>query len=376
MKSPNQKETYTTPKIVVELSQVEKELAALQRKAVTGVDYKTSTTFSRVLVANMLVYSSPEKVEEINDVLSTIASEYPMRTIIVSECQAKQCDLKADVSMICGLGEGARTLCGEEIHIRVSTLDESFLGAIIPMFVADIPLYFWTPILIDKNNSAFQELLRLSDYWIYDSSQFVRNIDDLNFIISLIKDNRFGPSPRDFSWLHLNSWREAVAGHFDSELSRKYLNGIDEINIYGCQPGHNSPNLPSLLAASWLARQLELEIEGLQKLENSLRIITRCDNKIVNINLVNYQKVPFDINKIEITACAGETTARFSAEMISENEIELAVDADDLPRSRQVHTFSGVSNVEIIKNIFESRGKDSVYGGSLNKLKQIMEIMR
>ncbi len=247
--------------VPVSLSAIESELVNLWKSSAVQTDKADTTEISRSCSLNLVVYTSVEDLTEENTaVISELVLHHPARTILVmAEDHVAGSDAKAWISAQCKpVSPERRQLCSELIFLRAQGNAVAQLPAMVnPLFVTDVPVYFWWRTGTPFENKIFPSLAQLSDRVLVDSSKFDEPLTDLHKLSTLVQK---APKPHfiDLNWSRVTCWRELVAQFFDAPNIRPHLARINGVKLtYNVYPPTSARN-PSqaILFAGWLASRL------------------------------------------------------------------------------------------------------------------------
>src|SRR5947209_13869263 len=157
--------------------------------------------------------------------------------------------------------------CFEQTTLLVSgSAIRSIANIVQPLLKAHLPVYLWWVGDPPEDETAFNDLIELSNRVIVDSTTFFNPEQDIRTLAQL---SQAAPNCAlsDLNWGRATPWRQLVAQFFDVVEYRPYLAGVNSIEIeHAAAPlatptvtelGDVSPN-PScaLLLAGWLKARL------------------------------------------------------------------------------------------------------------------------
>jgi glucose-6-phosphate dehydrogenase assembly protein OpcA len=121
----------------------------------------------------------------------------------------------------------------EQITVRVTGEAVNASPVILqPLLKPDLPVYLWWVDDLPANTQLFQQLARMSNRVIVDSSQFSQPEESLRTLSQLVQSLTSDNSAlSDLNWGRLTPWRELVAQFFDVVDYKPYLAGVDYIEI-------------------------------------------------------------------------------------------------------------------------------------------------
>ena len=142
----------------------------------------------------------------------------------------------------------------EELHLHVGGQAASHLASIVSPFVlADLPVVMWFP---DVLPDPADPLLRLASAVLVDTRVVVADPTAIGHSYRTLLELANHQPVVDLSWVRLQPWRELLAGLFEPEHSRPFLQGIHLASVSG-KPG------PRHILGGWLMAQLDLRAREL-----------------------------------------------------------------------------------------------------------------
>ena len=140
----------------------------------------------------------------------------------------------------------------EELHLRVGGQAASHLASIVgPFVLADLPVVTWFPgVLPDPTDP----LLRLATAVVVDTRVVPPGSIGHSYRTLLELANH--RPVVDLSWVRLRPWRELMAGLFEPEHCRRFLQGVRLASVQG-KTG------PRHILGGWLMAQLDLRAREL-----------------------------------------------------------------------------------------------------------------
>ena len=154
----------------------------------------------------------------------------------------------------------------EEVHLHVGGQAASHLASIVgPFVLADLPVVMWFP---DVLPDPTDPLLRLASALVVDTRVVAPDPGALGHSYRTLLELANHQPVVDLSWVRLQPWRELLAGLFEPEHSRPFVQGIRSAFVSG-KPG------PRHMLGGWLMAQLDLRA----------REVVLADSKHVDITL-------------------------------------------------------------------------------------------
>jgi glucose-6-phosphate dehydrogenase assembly protein OpcA len=248
----------------VDVVTVEQELARLW-KAAAAEDAEADGSVVRACVMNLVAYAGGEQVgASVKDVVSQVSGRHPNRSIIiVGRPDEPAGKLSAAISAHCQVPpSGGKQVCSEQVILSASgsAIDEVH-GTVLPLLVADLPVFLWWHGEPPLEGHLFRELLENSDRLLIDSADFAadRAAASLAGLSNVTHEEDVPLS--DLNWSRLKHWRELVAQFFDGAPGRSYLDRLDRVGVeIASTHGPDTDFTEGLLVIAWLASRLGWEM--------------------------------------------------------------------------------------------------------------------
>jgi len=236
---------------------VDEVLAALPdlRRKAAGREAGTRTAVMTVVLVSD---GSEESVAACNSVRA-IGAHHPCRSLVVQPdtdstptVDASACLWRADPTS----GEG-HPVFFEEVHMHVGGQAASHLASIVSPFVlGDLPVVIWFP---GQVPDPADPLLRLATAVVVDTRSAAEPGGLAHGYRALLELANHGPVV-DLSWVRLQPWRELLAGLFDPDHNRPFVEGVRLAKVSG-KPG------PRHILGGWLMAQLDLRARELELID-------------------------------------------------------------------------------------------------------------
>ncbi len=239
---------------------IESELKTLWRQ-IAQETKKNDEEVLRACVVNLVVCSNlDEEVDQLALDLTSAGDSQPGRLILLLTDEESSSDgFDARVSAHCQRQTGGREqICGEIMRIVAHGEAASRSASVVtPLLIHDLPVFLWWRRRVDLDSVLLRRLARISDRLVVDSAR--RGVDDvlaLSKLLALGKDLTIS----DLAWARLQVWRRALAGLYDSGLTRGVLTRATGIRL---EFGATDP-LPNevVYLLSWLASRLNWELRS------------------------------------------------------------------------------------------------------------------
>ncbi|MBN1561182.1 glucose-6-phosphate dehydrogenase assembly protein OpcA [candidate division KSB1 bacterium] len=184
-----------------------------------------------------------------------IVSSHPGRIIIAYlNPDSDLAEIKARISAFSQKSKEQTQISAELVALETGHAGSAHLaGTILPLLLADLPVYFWCTSLDALMNPQAKLLFQFTDRLIVTTSPEYETARELSTTIDAILalDNECKIS--DTSWARLTDWREAVAQFFDADQRLKYISRLEEVEII--YSGDKLSN-DAFLMAGWLSFSL------------------------------------------------------------------------------------------------------------------------
>jgi glucose-6-phosphate dehydrogenase assembly protein OpcA len=143
----------------------------------------------------------------------------------------------------------------EELHLHVGGQAASHLASIVgPFVLPDLPVVMWFP---DVLPDPADPLLRLASALVVDTRLTVPDPASMGHSYRTLLELANHQPVVDLSWVRLQPWRELLAGLFEPEHSRPFVQCVCSASVTG-KPG------PRHILGGWLMSQLDLRARELE----------------------------------------------------------------------------------------------------------------
>ncbi len=233
---------------------IESELKTLWRQIAQETE-KNEEEVLRARVVNLVVCSNlDEEVDQLAlDLTSGGDSQSGRLILLLTDEESSSDGFDSRVSAHCSRQPGGREqICGEIIRIVAHGKAAGRSASVVtPLLIHDLPVFLWWRRSVDLDSALLRRLARITDRLIVDSAR--AGVDDvlaLSKLTALWKDVTIS----DLAWARLQVWRRALAGLYDSGLTREVLTRPTGLRLEFGARGHLPNELVYLL--SWLASRL------------------------------------------------------------------------------------------------------------------------
>ena len=233
------------------LGEVIDALPQLRRRA-AGHDAGTRTAVMTLI----MVVNPDEDSEDYAASVRSLGAHHPCRVVLLRPdldstpaIDANACLWRAEPP------EGAgHPVFFEEIHLRVGGQAASHLASIAgPFVLADLPVVMWFP---GQVPDPADPLLRLASAVVVDTRTVGPAASAIAHSYRTLLELANRQPVVDLSWVRLQPWRELLAGLFETEHTRAFLQGVCLATVTG-KPG------PRHMLGGWLMAQLDLRAREL-----------------------------------------------------------------------------------------------------------------
>ena len=310
----------------------------------------------RTLLYNLIIISSSiAKQAYYTEAANQIASEIPGRIIML----APDIDEEQLASrLFCNIAtDGKRTFCGEVVTLKIDIDPASLPGQVFPLIAPDLPVYVWSDVLPDSNNS-FEWLSSIVDIHIIDS-------------YTTSTDACLSTNILDMTWLRLDAWIKAIIRIFDNADILDAIPDLAEIII---NTDHDNPkilNVNSTLLAAWIADCLDPDATLVKQSEKA-QLHLHIYDKIVPLTLgfsgqcSSVRSIVFkfsgqrgmqkiiveqESDRLRITSCPEDFLQSVSSEPIAPDGILLAREIGD---EAMLHRYSAIAELAVKIGLIES----------------------
>jgi glucose-6-phosphate dehydrogenase assembly protein OpcA len=258
------------------VAEIERELALLRMN-------EDGTAGARQSVLNLIVSTDEESAAEVTQVISTLASRYPSRAIVlITDPDEPEARLDVGLSAFCSVrgGTGGQ-VCAEVVTLHAegppACHPRSFAG---PLLVPDLPTFLWYP--DGCLPREFEGLVPLVDRVILDPGASGDPEDSLRAVARLL-EGEDTPAIGDLQWTALTPWRALLVQLFDDAYEVGRPGRIERVEVL--HDGGDASLYRSLLLLSWLSRSLGWRPETFQRVDEGREITYSGPNGEVTVTL-------------------------------------------------------------------------------------------
>ncbi len=257
----------------VDVAAIERELTALWKEL--GAEEEQSGV-ARACVLNLLVYvPGLAASREVDEMLIEITAAHPSRVILmIAQRDSPQASMAASVISRCTLSAArSKQVCCEQINLTACGDQTSELpSAVAPLILSDLPVFLWWRAVPQLGDKVFKRLIEISDRVIIDSATFAQPYGDLISLAVLLRELPRWTSITDLNWGRLISWQAMIAGFYDIDSYRPFLDQVAHVTVeYAAVKNADEAISPkALLLAGWLSSRLQWQL---------LTDLTRCEQQ-------------------------------------------------------------------------------------------------
>ncbi|HET8908002.1 MAG TPA: glucose-6-phosphate dehydrogenase assembly protein OpcA [Ktedonobacterales bacterium] len=244
----------------VEVDQIEKSLDDIWRETNVNTLSGGGVAVSRNAVMTLVIFTrnEAEAVRAMQSVES-MSAVHPSRCILVTTLEAREgAPIEAYVGGRLRNVSGASSY-GEQIVLEARDGAAQHLpGAVLPLILSGLPSFLWWNGEPPWRTEQFEAMVDGCDRIVLDTSEMTRGEDSLVALEDVEHRKISNCAFSDFNWTRQQPWRELVAGFFDSDSLRPYLEGIDRLTVeYAAGAESSAPNpAAAYLFVGWLASRL------------------------------------------------------------------------------------------------------------------------
>lgn len=250
----------------VEVDQIESALDDIWRETNMNTLTNGGIAVSRNAVMSLVVYTrnETEAVRALKTV-DSMSATYPSRCILVTTLEAREGGAPIEAYVGGRLRtEGGAMSYGEQIVLEARDGAARHLpGAVLPLILSGLTSFLWWNGEPPWRTEQFEAMVDGCDRIIVDTSEMTHGEDGLVALEDVARRKQANCAFSDFNWTRQQPWRELVAGFFDSESLRAYLDGIDRLTVeYAAGAENVLPNpAAAYLFVGWLASRLNWRTE-------------------------------------------------------------------------------------------------------------------
>ena len=344
----------------LDAEKIEEQLSLLWRESYGEVD--PSVHMHKIALTNLIVFTTPEKRDEVEDIILHFDSRMPSRVLLIVIGNLPEEQSHAHISASCNIADRmSHRLCWEKITIEACDNDIPRLDGLIRSLLTggEIPVLLVDLYGLKRGIDLRRKIYQLAGFIFVDGRGRFESL--LPPPGALSEQYIYG-----FDWLKIDTMREAVRKYFDCPVNLNSLHDLRKITI--AYPAFEG-GIPSyiLLLAGWLIASLGLEIEA--NTSSSVRMIAP-GGKHVSMDFVpetNYNARELRLS-LDVSDSSGEIV------------LEITDDGSVVTRQPgQPDTRASMTNFGKKEFVFEQSGKDrkrSSYAVSYRAAVNLYNIMK
>ncbi len=341
--------------------QVESELKALWSQIAQETEGNDEEVL-RACVVNLVVCATlDEEVETLASDLAASGESQPGRLILLLTDEKSSRDgFEARVSAHCQRQPGGRKqICGQIIRIVVhGEAADRGASVVPPLLVPDLPVFLWWCRRIDLDSALLRQLARISDRLVVDTTR--TGADDL-LALSQLMASAEDLTLSDLAWARLQVWRRALAGLYDSGLTRAVLTRPTGIRLEFGARAHLPNEVVYLL--SWLASRLNWELRSsLVETDFGYRLDGHTASADVAIEL--HRRPGKGLCRMRFSN-AGHLAVELARHDTNGSFLETRVERRGRRLSHQILPGTSQQEIDLLAGELEIPGKDQVFQEAL-----------
>lgn len=250
----------------VEVDQIEHALDDIWRETNVNTLTGGGVAVSRNAVMTLVIYTHNEtEAVRAMQAVDSMSATHPSRCILLTTLESRE---GAPIEAYVGSRlrtEGGANSYGEQIVLEARDGTARHLpGAVLPLILSGLPSFLWWNGEPAWKSEQFEAMVDGSDRIILDTSEMTNGENGLVALDDIDHRKLSNSAFSDFNWTRQQPWRELVAGFFDSDSLRAYLDGIDRLTIeYAAGAESSLPNpAAAYLFVGWLASRLNWQTHG------------------------------------------------------------------------------------------------------------------
>ncbi len=243
-----------------------------------------------------------------------------------------------------------------------------------PLLLPELPCYLYWPGQTLIESPLFEELVKVADRLVIDSSLFKDPESNLRALAKLITDPR-SPIVGDFAWQRLTPWRMLLAQFFDHPDALQELENIEEVELIGRLAGTSGHSglTANLLIGGWLASTLEWRPPGpMVRAKDGWRVTLRAGSGtdereiVLRIRLKQQSRSPGRVLSIMLRSDDRDPMpALFRIERVSAEQIHTYSEFGGRPPMTRGVPASVISDSMLLGRELASLGRDTIYESAL-----------
>ena len=225
----------------ITVGQVEKALTDLRR-------HEQRAAVRTSVLTLVAVVNSDAEADGARSIIADLGARHPSRTLIIVALDSEpDAPNSTDAAVwVHAIEREGRAVCFEEVVLRVRGNARHHLDSVVePFALPDVPMVVWLPAGLP---SPGDPLMQAANRVVVDSRAVAEAGGDV-LTRSATLAKRLPVA--DLSWMRLEQWRSMLAGLFEGQLYRPFLQAVDRVEVQG---NHG----PRYLLGGWLLRRLSL----------------------------------------------------------------------------------------------------------------------
>ncbi len=280
----------------------------IESQLVKILDELQGTNKMRACLFNLVIYAkNNSRLNYLEEVAQKVIEKFPSRIIMIIHNDQKDKDYLNTAVSVLKAESGQNQIFCDYIVIEYSGQHEKRVPfVILPHILPDLPLYVLWGENPELKNPFWMQFESFVNRLIFDSE----SSDDLpSFSQTLLEDiEKCRCDIADLNWARTEGWRKLLTSHFHSAEKLHDIKQTTSITIHYNSSTSKSfchTKIQALYLQSWIATQLNWQLESCEKKQDHLVFIYRRENRELPIYLYGKEAQsikPGRILSIEIEA--------------------------------------------------------------------------
>ena len=346
---------------------------ALQTHWRDSVEKKNEQPVMKASTLNLLVAINEETAFQRSlDRIEDIIAHHPGRMIIAQiKPDINDDQIKAHLSAYSQTTkEGQTQIAAEVIILSTGKAGVAYLaGAVLPLLLPDVPVFFWQPNMDDLLNPNFKTLLQYTDRLIINSPEELESMDDAAVLIKNILFLQQECTISDLKWSALTEWREAIAQIFDSENNLKLAQHIEKVEI---SYSGSRISTAAVFMAGWLSETLNRIPRNADSHEDAI-IFHKHKGGSAEIIISKTPPNGFSgLNCIKLRAKSNSITTIFAAEAINGASIKISTQQGGSHYPESLIRSTSADDSQLLCDELDFVQQDRIYLNTLQTLSEFV----
>lgn len=347
--------------------------AALQQHWRNSVEKESDQPVMKASTLNLLLFVKGETTfQRALRQVEGIIAHHPGRMILARVMPGLADDkIQAHLSACSQKTKDGQTQIAAEIII-LNTGErgaDRLAGAILPLLLPDVPVFFWQPDMADLSNSNFNTLLQHTDRLIVNTAAEYETLASIDAMAKSILALQKECNISDLRWSELTEWREAIAQIFDSENNLRLLDKIEDVEIE-YHGDHISSH--AVLMAGWLAQILD-KIPRDASDHHGAVIFQKHRGGTAAIKISKTpSKALAGLNSIKLIAESKNRTTVFTAAAMKNRGIKITTQTDGSPCAESIIRPTRADDAQLLCGELDFVQQDEIYLDTLQTISELL----